>query len=127
MRHFSLDNFDLSPTPNVNVTPSREKLLKCRRISNCNRDDLNFPSVLLNKAAEALEPDVSTETLFNIAAVIRHEIKLAHDNSPYPEVSGAQCSYLDPYQSAKSTFNACVVAHHRSEPASRHLMTTQPP
>ncbi|WAQ88485.1 hypothetical protein PtA15_9A612 [Puccinia triticina] len=47
-----------------------------------NEDDLNFPAHLLDRATEALQPGVPPETVLEIAAAIRAELKLGLENSP---------------------------------------------
>ncbi|KAG0150630.1 hypothetical protein CROQUDRAFT_668510 [Cronartium quercuum f. sp. fusiforme G11] len=61
-----------------------------------NEDDLNFPGVLLDKAAEALQPGVPVQDILDIAAAIRAELTLAHANSPYPEVRACVDAFDDP-------------------------------
>ncbi|CAH7680959.1 OPT family small oligopeptide transporter [Phakopsora pachyrhizi] len=61
-----------------------------------NTDDLNFPGNLLASAAEALEPGVPPSKLLKIARAIRAELKLAEENSPYPEVRAIVDAFDDP-------------------------------
>ncbi|EGG04813.1 putative oligopeptide transporter [Melampsora larici-populina 98AG31] len=59
-------------------------------------DDPNFPSTLLTRAAEALKPDVTPQEVLEIAAATRADLKLAEDNSPYPEVRACVDAFDDP-------------------------------
>jgi len=61
-----------------------------------NEDDLNFPGHLLDRAMEALEPGVPTDTVLEITSAIRAELKLAEENSPYPEVRAIVDAFDDP-------------------------------
>ncbi|PLW16948.1 hypothetical protein PCANC_13911 [Puccinia coronata f. sp. avenae] len=61
-----------------------------------NQDDLNFPGHLLDRAAEALQPGVPAETVLETTSAIRAELKLAEENSPYPEVRAIVDAFDDP-------------------------------
>ncbi|KAG0150618.1 hypothetical protein CROQUDRAFT_652218 [Cronartium quercuum f. sp. fusiforme G11] len=93
--------------PSLNEKPSydeknsgledTEALIKYLRwIIKDNENDPNFPSALLHKAAEALEPGVPPETVAEIVAAIRAEVKLGEENSPYPEVRACVSAVDDP-------------------------------
>ncbi|KAH9812148.1 putative oligopeptide transporter [Melampsora americana] len=61
-----------------------------------NEDDLNFPAQLLQQASAAFKPDVSDMEIMEITAAVRAELKLAKENSPYPEVRACVEPFDDP-------------------------------
>ncbi|KAA1113458.1 hypothetical protein PGT21_031932 [Puccinia graminis f. sp. tritici] len=61
-----------------------------------NQDDLNFPGHVLDRATEALQPGVPPEAVLEITNAIRAELKLATENSPYPEVRAIVDAFDDP-------------------------------
>ncbi|KAI7944283.1 hypothetical protein MJO28_011811 [Puccinia striiformis f. sp. tritici] len=61
-----------------------------------NEDDLNFPSHLLDRATEALQPGVPAETVLEITSAIRAELRRGEENSPYPEVRAIVDAFDDP-------------------------------
>lgn len=73
-----------------------------------NEDDLNFPSELLEQAAEALKPGTLPEIVLEITNAIRAELTLAQENSPYPEVRAIVDAFDDP-STPVTTFRMWII------------------
>lgn len=87
------------------------------------RDDLNFPSNLLQQAARALEPGVPANEVNDIAMAIRAELKLGQENSPYAEVKIYQPALKS--QIVRKIFTEVFISEFRFALASTLRMTPQ--